>query len=104
MPSVDLKRYADLAAEYVAKAEAVTAVMRVAASSVAEAVKDLAAHEQADIAALLTGNPIADRARLETAAAAGVINARIDWGQVPAKVLELAKLAIDLAVFGAALL
>ncbi len=89
---------------YIALAESVEPVTLAAAHQVVMAFRQLSEAEAEDIADLLTGNPIADRARLETAAAAGAVNATIDWANVPTVAFKLARQLLELATIGAALL
>lgn len=89
---------------YVDLASAAEPLVREAAGHVLEAFKSLSTSEARDISDLLSGNPIADRARLETAAAAGVVNARTDWSAVPAVAFDIARRGLELATIAAALL
>lgn len=86
----------DKAREYVALAEISEALVREAAEQVAEGFQKLSEQEAEDISDLLTGNPIADRARLETSGVAAEINASIAWDEVPAEAFRLARMGLDL--------
>jgi len=89
---------------YVDLANGATDVVKAAASEVLTAFQALSASEGEDITQLLTGNPIADRARIETAAAAGVVNSTIDWANLPAEAFRIAKVGLDLGMIALAFL
>lgn len=100
----DLSALAERADAYARMVEAADPIVAVAARSVVEAFQQLSRAEVADITDLLTGNPVADRARLETAEAAGYLNTSIDWAQVPGQAFKIARTALELAVLGASFL
>ncbi len=89
---------------YVDLASVADPLAREAAGQVMEAFRALSMAEAEDISDLLSGNPVADRARLETAKAAGVVNASIDWSAVPAAAFKIARQGLELATIAAAIL
>lgn len=100
----DLDTFLAKAQDVIDATQVGTEVVTAISGEVLDAFRALSAAQQEDIRDLLTGNPIADRARLETAAAAGVCNAAIDWANVPGTAFLLARKALELATLGAALL
>lgn len=95
---MDLATLTIKAREYLALVEATEPVVHTAAEAVVEGFRALSKAEAEDITELLTGNARADRARMETAAAANIVNSSIDWANLPAEAFKLAKIGVELAL------
>lgn len=78
---------------FVKTAKALSPTARAFADDVLEAYHVVAAREGKSVDELLTGNPRADRNRLETAELAEEMGRTIDWSEVPFEAFKLAKKA-----------